>query len=107
MMAHPEPGTYLLPMQTFKVAYCLRVEHVVPCDDRAPRLVQLQCKRWGLNNVGQPFDDGHHEKSYHTDVFRPVGPTAWRCTKDRPWSGMPIYFKKINFEPKGQKDLFA
>jgi len=104
---HPEPGTYILPVQTFRVAYCLRVERVVPCLGRSPGLVQLQCKRWGLDDAGQPYDDGHHGQSLHTDVFMPVGRTAWRCTTPRPWDGLPIYFKKINFEPKGQKDLFA
>ena len=106
-MTPPAVGTYLLPVQSFSVQYCLQVLAVIDCaDSHAPGIKQVQCRRWGLDAHRRPVDDGHCDKShnsYHTVRFRSVGQRAWRID-----DGIPRYFKQIPApEVAGQMELFS
>ena len=110
-MTPPAVGAYVMPVQNFKVQYCLQVLAVIDCEDsHAPGIKQLQCKRWGLDAQRQPVDDGHCDKShysYHTGRFYPVGRRAWRINDDIPLWCVPRYFKQIPApEVAGQLELF-
>jgi hypothetical protein len=107
----PAIGTYLIPVQRFRVCYALQVLDVIDCtDSHAPGIKQLHCKRWGLNDQRQPFDDGHTgpcNDGWYTGTFRPVGTMAWRVW-DHPvnWHDQ-IYFKQIPAPiAAGQLELF-
>ena len=106
--ALPAVGTFVLPVQGFQVGYCLQVLKALDnLADYMPGMRHLACRRWGLDEAGQPFDDGHHNVSYYTGRIRPVGAHAWRIGDHQSWSG-PVYFKQIQIAPaKGQQELFA
>jgi hypothetical protein len=107
----PPVGTFLMPIQTFRVCYAIQVLKVIDCTaTHAPGIKALHCKRWGLDEQRQPFDDGHcgpSHDSWYTGTFRPVGTEAWRIW-DHPvnWHDL-IYFKTIPAPTvAGQLDLF-
>ena len=107
-MTTPTLGMYLLPVQGFGIAYCLQVKAVIDCTDtHQPGMVQLQCQRWGIDDQRRPFDDGHHNMSYHTSRWRPVGRRAWRLVDEKSWRHNAVYFKQLDAQPRGQQDLFA
>lgn len=105
----PAVGAYLLPVQTFRVQYALQVLAVIDCaDSHEPGIKQLQCRRWGLDAQRRPVDDGHHNTSYYTGRFPPVGRSAWRIDDGLPSWGSPMYFKQIPAPiVAGQLELFA
>ena len=73
----PRPGMFLRSVEGFCTSFCLQVVRVLDCaETHAPGITHLACKRWGLDDAGQPFDDGHHNESYYTARFRPVGQQA-------------------------------
>ena len=105
----PAVGTYLLPVQWFRAGYCLQVVAVIDCtESHEPGITQLQCRRWGLDDQRQPYDDGHcgpAHHGYYTGRFRSVGAQAWRNDAEC-WLG-PLYFKQIPAPTvAGQLNLF-
>lgn len=104
----PSVGAFVLPVQGFQVAYCLQVTNALDrLPDHAPGIRHLTCKRWGLNDSGQPYDDGHHNVSYYTARITQVGEHTWHIG-DHHSSHGPVYFKQIQISPtKGQQELFA
>ena len=108
-MSTPTVGAYLLPIQTFQVQYALQVLAVIDCEDsHAPGIEQLQCRRWGLDAQRRPIDDGHHNRSFYTGRFQPVGRRAWRINDDTPLWCAPRYFKQIPApEVAGQMEMFS
>ena len=109
----PAVGTYLMPVQAYQVRYCHQVLETIDCaDTHAPGIKALHCKRWGLDDQRQPFDDGHCDESHnswYTGTFCPVGRRAWRILDQPPCWGMgPIYFKTIPAPTvAGQLSLFS
>lgn len=95
MKTHPthfEPplGAFIRPIGHY--AYCLQVAEINQYDTGAQRAY----KRWGLNDEGQPFDDGHCGGRSFLDLV-PVIAGAW---KEEAFNGYEaVYWKMIDVRP--------
>jgi hypothetical protein len=109
MNATPQPGMFIREVMGFRTGYCLEVVRVLDCDDtHGPGIKHITAKRWGVDDHGQPVDDGRSGESYYADRIRPVRNKAWRFLNGQAWDSKPMYWRQIDIEPAvgQQQDLF-
>lgn len=99
---------FIREVKGYRTGYCLEVVRVLNCDDtHGPGIKHITAKRWGVDDDGQPVDDGHHNESYYCDRLRPVRTRAWRFLNGQAFDCRPMYWRQINIKPKrGQQELF-
>ena len=110
LLKTPQPGMFVREVMGFRTYYCLQVSRVQDASEsHGPGVVHITAERWGIDETGQPFDDGHHGTSYFASRIRAVGTNAWRFLGGQPWGNKPMYWRQIDIEPKTgqQQDLFA
>ncbi|MEP6770265.1 MAG: hypothetical protein ABI893_00600 [Polaromonas sp.] len=89
----PPIGAYLKPIGQSRYRYCCKVLNVAPADD-GWNCDRVYYERWGQNDDGLAFNDGHLSKDNGmTGIIYPVGKEAWRVISGCDWFGIPLYYR--------------
>ena len=101
----PALGTYMRPVGLIRYAYCGRLERIAgpqrgewDADD----WTQWQMRRFGLDERGEPLEDGHQNMIYVSNLH-PVARGVWREDGDCSEYG-PVYWREMG--QRGQLSLF-
>lgn len=111
MTTLPAIGTYLRPVGR-QFAYCLRVlRHFPPSAARSDHW-RIEGERWGMDrDQHRPINDGHINPGHYIDLGPTAIPGVWRDPWDyggyARWQCCPLYYRAIDCNAAGQKDLFA